>query len=205
MRITWNRKLLIGATLSLLFVFMFGSKTFATTEAKLLASDGAAEDRFGISVSISGDVALVGAHYDDDNGTKSGSVYVFRWNGSSWVEEQKLLASDGSADDSFGVSVSISGDVALVGAPGEDKIVPYSGKVYVFRWNGSSWVEEQKLLASDGAAGEMFGTSVSISENVALVGADEEEKIVPGSGKAYVYALEVQKAIPWIPFLLFDD
>ena len=111
MRIIWHRKLLLGATLSLLFVLMLGSKTFATTEAKLLPSDGAAGDRFGHSVSISGDVALVGAY-----GSGSGSAYVFRWNGSSWVEEQKLLPSDGAAEDWFGYSVSISGNVALVGA-----------------------------------------------------------------------------------------
>ncbi|NIQ88106.1 MAG: hypothetical protein GWN93_03075, partial [Deltaproteobacteria bacterium] len=71
-------------------------------------SDGAAEDYFGTSVSISGDVALVGADGNDDKGDDSGSAYVFRWNGSSWVEEQKLLASDGAAYDWFGESVSIS-------------------------------------------------------------------------------------------------
>ena len=89
MRITWPRKLLIWATLSLLFVFMLGNRTFATTEVKLLASDGAAGDEFGDSVSISGDVALVGAPRNDDKGTNSGSAYVFRWNGSSWVEESR--------------------------------------------------------------------------------------------------------------------
>jgi hypothetical protein len=128
-----HRKLLIGATLSLLFVFMSGGKTFAITETKLLASDGAADDAFGGSVSISGDVALVGASGDDDNGSSSGSAYVFRWNGSSWEQEQKLLASDGDANDRFGFSVSISGDVALVGASGDDENGDSSGSAYLFQ------------------------------------------------------------------------
>ena len=89
-------------------------------ETKLLASDGAGYDHFGISVSVSGDVAVVGAYGDDDNGNGSGSAYVYRFDGTDWVEEAKLLASDGAADDDFGGSVSVSGDVAVVGARYDD-------------------------------------------------------------------------------------
>ena len=78
MRITWDRKLLIWATLSLLIAFKLGSKTYAATETKLLASDGAEGDFFGRSVSVSADLALVGAYFDDDKGTNSGSAYVFK-------------------------------------------------------------------------------------------------------------------------------
>ncbi len=85
-------------------------------QAKLLASDGAAEDYFGSSVSLSGDTALVGAVYDDDNGADSGSAYVFVRSGTTWTQQQKLLASDGAVGDQFGGSVSLSGDTALVGA-----------------------------------------------------------------------------------------
>ncbi|MCH7884728.1 MAG: FG-GAP repeat protein, partial [Planctomycetes bacterium] len=90
--------------------------------AKLTASDGAAGDLFGGSVSLSGDTALVGARSDDcpAGGGPCGSAYVYRFNGSSWVEEAKLTASDGAAGDFFGFSVSLSGDVALVGAAGDD-------------------------------------------------------------------------------------
>jgi len=204
MRITWDRKLFIWATLSLLFVFMLGSKTYATTEAKLLASDGAANDDFGDSVSISGDVALVGAYANDDKGAESGSAYVFRWNGSDWVEEQKLLASDGAEDDDFGDSVSISGNVALVGAYGNDDNGDVSGSAYVFRWNGSNWVEEPKLLASDGAEDDYFGRSVSISGDVALVGAWGDDDNGNWSGSAYVFRWN---ASSWVeePKLLASD
>ncbi len=85
-------------------------------EQKLTASDSAENDRFGFSVSVSGDVAVVGAYGDDDLGFNSGSTYVYHYDAPTlmWVEEQKLTASDGVADDGFGGSVSVSGDVAVV-------------------------------------------------------------------------------------------
>ena len=102
---------------------------------KLLASDGAGLDQFGYSVSISGspgnEVAIVGAFLDDDNGTDSGSAYIYCFNGVSWVEEPKLLASDGAAFDQFGYSVSISGDIAIVGARLNDDNGTDSGSAYI--------------------------------------------------------------------------
>lgn len=83
---------------------------------KLLASDGEADDRFGGSVSIDGDVALIGARGDDDNGLDSGAAYIFRSTSEGWVEEAKLLASDGERDDNFGYSVSLDSGIALIGA-----------------------------------------------------------------------------------------
>jgi len=85
-------------------------------------------DWFAHSVSISGDYALVGADRDED----MGSAYVFKYDGVSWVEEQKLIASDGEVDDVFGWSVSLDGDYALIGAPGND----VGGSAYVFKYNG---------------------------------------------------------------------
>lgn len=90
--------------------------------AKLVASDGALGDNFGYSVAIDGDTIVVGARYDDDKGSNSGSVYVFGWNGgtSSWSQQQKLTASDGASSDYFGFSVAISGDVIVVGVYSDD-------------------------------------------------------------------------------------
>jgi hypothetical protein len=162
---------------------MIGSKSYATNEVKLVAADGASREVFGGAVSISGNVALVGANEDDDNGSISGSAYIFRYNGSNWVQEDKLLAADGATDDRFGLSVSISGDVALVGADGDDDNGSNSGSAYIFRYNGSSWVQEDKLLPSDGASVDNFGTSVSISGDVALVGANYNDD----NGSAYIF------------------
>ena len=89
-------------------------------EFKITASDGADFDEFGYSVSISGDYAVVGAFADDDNGSSSGSAYIFKRTGTSWTQEAKLLPSDGAAGDEFGLFVSISGDYAVVGARLDD-------------------------------------------------------------------------------------
>ncbi|MHC4272933.1 MAG: FG-GAP repeat protein, partial [Planctomycetota bacterium] len=153
--------------------------------AKILASDGADSDDFGMSVAVSGDVVVVGANRNDDNGADSGSAYVYRWNSSSWVET-KLLPSDGAADDYFGHSVAVSGDVAVVGAHQNDDAGADSGSAYVFRWNGASWLET-KLTASDGAAGDEFGFAVAVSGDVVVVGARGDDDNGDYSGSAYVY------------------
>jgi hypothetical protein len=151
---------------------------------KLTASDGTAGDKFSYSVSINGDYAIVGAEGDDDNGTGSGSAYIFKWDGTSWSEQQKLLASDGVMYDNFGQSVSISGDLAIVGALLDDN---YTGSAYIFKWDGTSWVELQKLAASDGAASDYFGVSVSISGDYIIVGAHADDDNGSDSGSAYVF------------------
>ncbi|MHC4573903.1 MAG: FG-GAP repeat protein [Planctomycetota bacterium] len=111
-----------------------------TEQAKLTASDGAAYDYFGYSVSISGGYAIVGsggytivgAHYDDDNGAESGSAYIYSYDGTNWFQQAKLTASDGAASDYFGISVSISGGHAIVGAYGDDDNGAESGSAYIF-------------------------------------------------------------------------
>ena len=115
------------------------AKTPVYEDFKLLASDGASNDRFGSSVSISSDgtAAIVGALWDNDNGSFSGSAYIYKLVGGVW-EETKLLASDGASDDDFGKSVSISSDgtTAIVGAHGDDDNGSYSGSAYIFDIDG---------------------------------------------------------------------
>jgi hypothetical protein len=148
-------------------------------EQKLVASDGVELDKFGSSVALGTDRVIVGAY-----GASSfrGAAYVFVKNGSSWTEEQKLVASDGAAGENFGWSVSLAGDRALIGAHGSSAA---RGAAYVFARSGGAWTEEQKLVASDGAADDDLGWSVSLAGagDRALLGA-------PGSdgtrGAAYV-------------------
>ena len=157
---------------------------------KLLASDGAAGDWFGFSVSVSGDVAVVGAHQDDDNGADSGSAYIYRWTGSAWVQEAKLTASDGAANDQFGLPVSINGDVVVLGASGDDAPLSNSGSAYVFVKPPGGWVDmtqTAKLTASDAAVSDGFGNSVSISGEVVVVGARFDDDNGADSGSAYVF------------------
>ncbi len=158
-------------------------------QAKLVASDGAADDRFGWSVSIIGDYAIIGAVYDDDNGDNSGSAYIFRRDGESWCEQAKLLASDGSDDDHFGRSVSISGAYAVVGTYEDDDNGNESGSVYIFKRSGASWSEEAKFVASDGAADDRFGYSVSISGDKIIAGAYGDDDNGESSGSAYVFGM----------------
>jgi len=158
-------------------------------QQKLTASDGAPDDRFGHSVSISGDTAVIGANRDDDNGSFSGSAYVYVRSNGVWSEQQKLTASDGAPDDrfGFGFTVSISGDTAVIGAHRDDDNGDASGSAYVYVRSNGVWSEQQKLTASDGAPNDFFGYSVSISGDTAVIGANQDDDNGSFSGSAYVY------------------
>lgn len=150
-------------------------------ETKLTASDAAADDRFGGSVTIRGDLALVGAAGNGDDGLFSGSAYIFRQTGATWSQEAKLTASDAGALDFFGNHTSLSGTLALVGAGGDDRS---SGAAYIFREVGTSWTEEAKLTASNRVSGAQFGISTALSGEVAIVGASVDD----GAGSVFVFS-----------------
>lgn len=145
---------------------------------KLVASDGAASDYFGLSVSIHEGIAIVGAYLDDDNGSASGSAYIFsRDQGgvNNWGQVKKLVAGDGVAEEKFGSSVSITADTAIVGASEEDGLNTNRGAAYVFYRNqggSNNWGEVKKLLDTEIYAGSIyFGNSVSINDDTIIVGA----------------------------------
>ena len=171
------------------YVFRFDGSTWVE-EQKLLPKDGAYNDWFGFSTGISGDTIIVGMFFDDDNGSSSGSAYIFRYNGSVWVQTQKLLPSDGAQNDMFGRSVAIDGDRAVIGASHEINSDESPGYAYVFRFDGSSWIEEQKLASTDGAVGDFFGMSVSISGDAVLIGAERDDDLGFNSGSAYVFRFD---------------
>jgi hypothetical protein len=165
------------------YVFIRSGGTWAQ-QAELFALDGAVNDQFGCSVSLSGDTALVGAYGHDSN---EGSAYVFTRSGTTWDQQEQLLASDGATNDQFGLSVALDGDTALIGAHWDEEIDDDdSGSVYVFIRTGTAWSQQQKLLASDAAAYDEFGLSVSLSGDTALIGAPKNDAAsTPGS--AYVF------------------
>jgi len=159
-----------------------------TQQAKLLASDGAAGDQFSYyTCSLSGDTALISAPFDDDNGVDSGSVYVFTRTGTTWTQQAKLLTSDGAAGDVFGISFSLDGDAAIIGASYDDDNGTNSGSAYVFTRTGTTWTQQAKLLALDGAAGNYFGGFVSLFGDTALIGAWGDDDNGSDSGSAYVF------------------
>ncbi len=152
-----------------------------TQMTKLTASDGATNDFFGASVSISGDYAAIGA-YGDDIGvnTDQGSAYIFKRSGNSWTQEAKVTAFDGSSFDYFGGSVSISGDYVIIGAEGNTNI----GAAYIFKRSGTSWTQEAKLAASDGASNHYFGVSISMAGDYTVIGATGYDL---QKGAAYIF------------------
>ncbi|WP_164115775.1 FG-GAP repeat protein [Sphingorhabdus sp. Alg239-R122] len=158
-------------------------------QAKLMASDGDADDAFGQNVAIFGDRIVIGAPHDDDKGDGSGSVYVFTRNGENWEQQAKLTARDGLTGDLFGISVALTHDTILVGADLHDERATNAGAAYVFVQSGNKWVQQAKLTAADGAETDIFGVRVALSGDTALISARRDDDKVMGvdAGSAYVF------------------
>ena len=171
------KRILLASTAVLLAGW--GAQAQDFPEIKLTASDGAEGDQFGTSVAVSDGTVLVGAPFDDDMGTDSGSAYLFGPDGT----ETKVTASDGASGDRFGDSVALSGGTALVGARDDNDKGSNSGSAYLFAPDGT----ETKLTASDGESGDAFGTSVALSGDTALVGAQGDDDKGLSSGSAYLF------------------
>ncbi|HED64476.1 MAG TPA: hypothetical protein ENJ09_02865 [Planctomycetes bacterium] len=157
--------------------------------AKLVASDAAPQDYFGIDVGLTADRAIAGASGDDDGGTKSGSAYVFeRQQDGTWLEVAKLTASDAIAGADFGTSVDIDGDLAVVGAPDAGAGTNKPGHVYVYkRQQDGTWLEVAILVASDASNNDDFGWSVAIDGGRVIAGATLDDDAGGASGSAYIF------------------
>jgi hypothetical protein len=135
------------------------------------ASDGLVSDQLGGAVALAGDTAVAGAREDNFGANRNGKAYVFVRNGTTWTQQQKLTASDGSTLDAFGNSVAISHhtDTIAVGAVNDDEVTPNDrGSVYVFVRNGTTWSQQQRLIGSLGMTTGFtghFGTSVAVGRD----------------------------------------
>jgi len=184
MRAVWK----VSVIVSILIIGIAGTSVFAVTineDTKITASDAAGGDFFGQSVSSSGDRIVVGAPRGDGAVADSGSVYVYDFDG-DFDDETELTASDADAIDTFGGSVSVSGDRIVVGALSDKDAGSFTGSAYVYDFNGATW-DETKLVASDADAGDAFGVSVSVSGDRIVVGASGNDDAGSSSGSAYVY------------------
>ena len=160
---------------------------------KLLPDDyGAHGDRFGCSVAISGTTAIVGACATSDNGTNSGSAYLF--DTSTGTQLAKLLPDDGTAWEFFGFAVAISGTTAIIGLAEDDDdnngTHTNEGSAYLF--DTTTGGQLAKLLPDDSAIGDRFGFSVAISGTTAIIGSPMDDEVGPGdqfcnSGSAYLF------------------
>jgi hypothetical protein len=170
-----------------------------TQRAKLVPADTRAGDEFGTTVAIDGNTVVIGANNHDDGASNAGAAFVFVRNGNNWTQQAELLAPDPSVEAWLGLSVAIDGDRIAVGAIYDDERGTDAGAAYLFKRTGTTWTLETKLLASDGAAGNTFGFSVSVKGDRVLVGASDFGDVGGGLGGAYVFELsgsswvEVQK------------
>ncbi|MEM7332363.1 MAG: hypothetical protein AAF490_09735 [Chloroflexota bacterium] len=171
-----------GADAGSAYVFTGSGSTWSQQE-KLLGQDGASGDNFGWSVAVEDDTAVVGSLFDSP-----GSAYIFTRSGANWLQTAKLTASDGAMGNWFGRSVSLSGDTLLVGAPSANG----QGAVYSFNRANSVWTENQKLVPTDIRAGDLFGYSVTLVGDTAVISAVGADNVVNTQGAAYVFKLANQ-------------
>jgi hypothetical protein len=189
---------ILSGTGGQVFVFTRSGSTWTMSSA-IVPSDIGSADQFGVSVAIEDDYLVVGSRNDDDDGSASGSAYVFTRSGSTWTQQAKLTASDAQAGDQFGESVGLSQDTnyIVVGAPDEDggagDPATWAGAAYVFERDGSTWTQLQKLTASDAQTDDKFGEEVQIGGDGSFViaGAFQEDggsgDPTSSSGTVYVY------------------
>jgi hypothetical protein len=156
-----------------------------TEEAQIVASDKRANANFGSSFAIDGDYMVVGANGNNDAGSNSGSAYIFVRSGnpSIWTQQAKILASDASSGDLFGIWVGISGNSIIVGA--------HNGSVYTFLRTDNSWTEMEKITTPSGANGVGWGRVVAISENNLLVGSPWDNTTTTETGAVYVFDIDM--------------
>lgn len=168
-------------------VYAYRNTGSSWVEYILEATDGHTGIIFGriVAISTDGNTIVTGAYRDSAPNANQGSVYLYRWNGAAWVGE-KITASDGAANDYFGYSVSLSSDgtMLLVGAPAATVSGHAAqGAAYLYTWTGSAWTQ-RKITASDGAANDYYGYSVSLSARNHTVGISAPGK---DSQKGVVY------------------
>ena len=187
--------ILVGLMMSLALALPGGTEAAALSEVKkLLASDAQADDGFGV-VAISGDTLISGAPQRD--GSRVGGAYIFERNQGgldNWGEMKKLVSSDAQFNDFFGSSLAVSGDTAIVGSSqGFGGTGFGAGAAYIFERNQGgldNWGEVKKLVSSDAQFNGIFGSSLAVSGDTAIVGAGGEDAGGIGgfaTGAAYVF------------------
>ena len=160
-----------------------------------------ATDEFGASVAIANSLIVVGAPQDDDLGTDAGAAYIFAKNASNtWNLVKKITAADGFAGDNFGNAVSVSGDNVLIGASMNDEKGLNAGSAYLFGKNqggANNWGQVTKITAADGQAGDMFGASLDLDADLAVIGANLDDDKGVNAGSAYVFGKDQGGANAW--------
>jgi hypothetical protein len=188
----WFLAGLIGLLMTVMWVLPAAADEtpIFTEDQKILASDGAAGDNFGLigPSGIHGDKFIIGApRFDGPGGTDSGAAYIFGFDGSEWVEEAKLYPTDGTFEGYFGWNVMIYDDFAAVSATEDADPSHIYGAVYIYRYNGSAWVFEQKIIGDDDSK-SAFGISLAAHDNLIFIGDTDDYIVYPfASGAVSIY------------------
>jgi hypothetical protein len=161
-------------------------------QQELTAVDGAPLARFGLSVGMNDDTIVVGSDGDSELGFFSGATYVFSFDGSNWVPQQKIHAQDATEGASFGYHLAVSGDTIVVGAPGDAVGTHTRGAAYVFSRRSHGWLQDRKLVAKDSDVFDGFGLRVAVSGDTIAVGSVFDHDAALYGGAAYVYKLNGQ-------------
>ena len=181
-----------GTDSGVVYIFSLNNETWVE-EGRLSASDGAEGDKFGWALSVFNETVVVGAPYNDSNGTESGAAYVFvRDISGDWYEETKLTANDAAFNDNFGWSVGVGEDLAIVGSIYSDAPSSDSGSIYTYERTETNWIERSKLIGTVSASGDRLGTSVSISDAVAVIGAPGHIVDSKATGAIHVFTAQIR-------------
>lgn len=166
--------------------------------AKMLAGDGGAQDQYGVDVDIDGEYAIVGSNQKIPGGQTLGAAYILHRGANGWSQSSKLEATGIDPGDQFGVSVAISGGIAVIGAPLDDDPVGNEGAVYIFYKNPvEDWYFLKKLKAADPDPADNFGVSVELDGDNLIVGANLDDESGQNAGAAYVFNRNLGGADNW--------
>jgi len=204
------------------YVFTRSGTTW-TQQSYIKASNTGNADRFGYSLSLYGDTLAVGAHGESSNAMGingeqtnndkgySGAVYVYTRTGTTWTQEAYVKASYTETGDRFGFQVSLSDNILAVGTTQEDSnatgingdqtnnLAEYSGAAYVYTRTGTTWTQQAYIKASNAETFEWFGSSISVSGDTLVIGAqwessnatgingDQANNLTPQSGAIYIF------------------
>ncbi|TWT55099.1 hypothetical protein Pla22_27530 [Rubripirellula amarantea] len=165
--------------------------SIAISDAELVSNAASGGDRFGYSVDVDGDFAVVGSFLDDPgNFTNAGSAFVYqRTNPNSWVQVAQLTG-DSVANTSFGWSVAIDGDTVAVSAQYDGDLGFRAGAVYIYDRNEGgvdNWGRVKKIYGDDTVKRDLFGRSIDLSGDTIVVGASTADPLGSASGAAYVF------------------
>ncbi|KPA15016.1 PKD domain-containing protein, partial [Candidatus Magnetomorum sp. HK-1] len=189
----FNNCAVIGSYSGIAYVFTKSNDVWVQ-HSKISPDDitSSSNNAFAKSVSIFGDYIIIGASRDQEHGYNSGAAYVFHKNNNIWTQQSKLVPSDIKPYDMFGISVCMTNGYAIIGKSGDDEHCFGSGAAYIYKLSDNKWTFQTKLKANIPKDNEYFGCSVSISDELAIVGASFDDGQIGKSisGSAYIFHRE---------------